>query len=535
MENFLDFIKGDIESKTTFLDSQPVNTKTNIKKFNENVDTILEKYNSYKTSVKKYLDIKSETLCVPKENRNLDELEREVNDARYVLTILNPVNTFFEKLGFDKILYKLNHYSEYNFKSLNEIIEKFVSKFEEAGIKLTKDDFSYTCYVYEYMSTFIDLRSTKSENYDALEAIFEKIYWVNPEIINHIELCFRMLSFKYEKEFNNYIQSLQKHLLAKNMLSSREDAVRKYEELYNKLKNAKKEDISDIISLCKSGTIDMTKYFEDSKTRMTTFENLVINPDLLNNPKDKEKFYDTLEKLKVNVLEYESYLNFIPLIKDFKSEYEKKLEFDAKELDKTLKTLENEIINKENKLDKINKKILGKRLPLFETSDADIKQLKLDSMVLANELYEAYKNYENEYFRIKVLTNINKFSSVKDLLNLYYSFDYFKKGAIKKVFSITEFDELNNYSDKIDEFAINPNNIIVNVIDLFRDEDVSKVISNKYRLNNINLDETSLAKDELNALVEKIDFILRIDTIENSNLDVHKLWFISEVAKIDRA
>ena len=134
MENFLDFIKGDIESKTTFLDSQPVNTKTNIKKFNENVDTILEKYNSYKTSVKKYLDIKSETLCVPKENRDLDELEREVNDARYVLTILNPVNTFFEKLGFDKILYKLNHYSEYNFKSLNEIIEKFVSKFEEAGI-----------------------------------------------------------------------------------------------------------------------------------------------------------------------------------------------------------------------------------------------------------------------------------------------------------------------------------------------------------------------------------------------------------------
>ena len=235
MENFLDFIKGDIESKTTFLDSQPVNTKTNIKKFNENVDAILEKYNSYKTSVKKYLDIKSETLCVPKENRNLDELEREVNDARYVLTILNPVNTFFEKLGFDKILYKLNHYSEYNFKSLNEIIEIFVSKFEEAGIKLTKDDFSYTCYVYEYMSTFIDLRSTKSENYDALEAIFEKIYWVNPEIINHIELCFRMLSFKYEKEFNNYIQSLQKQLLAKNMLSSREDAVRKYEELYNKV------------------------------------------------------------------------------------------------------------------------------------------------------------------------------------------------------------------------------------------------------------------------------------------------------------
>lgn len=534
MENFLDFIKGDIESKTTFLDSQPANTKTNIKKFNENVDAILEKYNGYKTSVKKYLDIKSESLCIKKENNNLDELENELKNIRYVLSILNPVNTFFEKLGFDKILYKMNHYSEYNFKSLNEIIEKFVSKFEQAGIKLSKDDFNYTCYVYEYMSTFIDLRSAKSENYDALEAIFEKIYWVNPEIINHIELCFRMLSFKYEKDFNNYIQGLQKQLLTKNMLSSREDALRKYEELYNKLKSAKKEDICDIIDLCKSGSIDMTKYFIDSKTRLSIFESLVINKDILNDPKDKEKFYDTIEKLKVNVLEYESYLNFIPLIKDFKSEYEKKLEFDPKELDKTLKTLENDIVNKENKLDKINKRIFGKKLPIFEASDADIKQLKLDSMVLANELYESYKNYENEYFKVKVLTNINKFSSVKDLLNLYYSFDYFKKIAIKKVFSISEFDELNNYSDKIDEFAINPNNIIVNVIDLFRDEEVSKVISNKYRLNNINLNETNLAKDELNALVEKIDFALRVETIENSNLDVNKLWFISEVAKIDR-
>ena len=82
MENFLDFIKGDIESKTTFLDSQPVNTKTNIKKFNENVDVILEKYNSYKTSVKKYLDIKSETLCVPKENRNLDDVIEIANQKR---------------------------------------------------------------------------------------------------------------------------------------------------------------------------------------------------------------------------------------------------------------------------------------------------------------------------------------------------------------------------------------------------------------------------------------------------------------------
>lgn len=535
MDNFLSFIKGDIESKTTFLDSLPVNNKTNIKKFNENVDLILEKYNGYKSSVKKYLDVKSESLCIPKDNKNLNDLENKVNDVKYVLTILNPINTFFEKLGFDKILYKMNNYSEYNFKSLNEIIEKFISKFDCAGVKLTKDDFNYTCYVYEYMSTFLDIKNSKSDNFDELEDIFEKIYWVNPEIINHIELCFRMLCFKYEKEFNNYIHSEQKHLLSKNKFSSREDALVKYEELYNKLRDEKKEDISDIINLCKSGNIDMNKYFEDNKTRISIFDSLMINVDLLNNPKEKDKFYDTIEKLKINVLEYENYIKFNPLIKNFKSEYENKLEFDPKELDKNLKSLENDIISKENKLNKINKKIFNKKTSIFDNSDGDIRQLKQDSMVIANELYESYKNYEDEFFRVKVLTNINKFSSVKDLLYLYYSFDYFKKRAIKKVFGITEFEELNEFSDNVDKFANNPNNIIINVIDLFREEDVSRVIVNKYRLNNINLSVDNLVKDDPGVLVDKIDFAIRVKIIDSSDLDVRKLWFISEVSKIDRS
>ena len=50
------------------------------------------------------------------------------------------------------------------------------------------------------MTTFFKLRSQKSKDYSELSDVFEKIYWFNPEIIEHIELNFRRLIKKNDKE-----------------------------------------------------------------------------------------------------------------------------------------------------------------------------------------------------------------------------------------------------------------------------------------------------------------------------------------------
>jgi hypothetical protein len=121
--------------------------------------------------------------------------------------ILNPSNTFFEKMGFDNLLFEISNYYDFNFNSLNEIINRFLDKFELAGITISNHDFDYTCYVHEYMTSFLEVRNKKSENYDEVSEIFEKIYWVNPEIIEHIELNFRKLIKKHEK---NLLIILQK-------------------------------------------------------------------------------------------------------------------------------------------------------------------------------------------------------------------------------------------------------------------------------------------------------------------------------------
>ena len=162
--------------------------------------------------------------------------------------------------------------------------------------------------------------------------------------------------------------------------------------------------------------------------------------------------------------------------------------------------------------------------------------MKIDSIKLAKELYDMYKAYDNEFFKLKVLTILTRSLTVAELLHLYYSFDYFKKMAIKKVFNITNYDEIIKYSDSFDLFAMNPTNIITKGIFVFDEGNVAKIIINKYRLDNINLTEEMLADEsEVTNLLEKVNYLLRINVIEKSSTTVEKIWFISQVEKIKNA
>ncbi|MDD4036595.1 MAG: hypothetical protein PHS45_04665 [Bacilli bacterium] len=534
MSNFLEFINEDIEAKKTLISTMPTKTKTNIKKFNEKVVSISEKYDEYKVRVKKYLDTKSRSFNIKGNDKNLERLRNNVSTLERVRFILNPTNTPLEKIGFDNLLYEISNYYDFNFNSLNDIINQFLNKFELAEIKLVSNDFDYTYYVHEYMVSFFEVRNKKSENYDKVSEIFEKIYWVNPEIIEHIELNFRKLIKKYEKKFTNYISKLQKEVMLKNKINSYEECLGKLKVAYTELNKAERENICDIINLAKTGEIDINNYFEDSKIRTSTYSALMIDSLNLNDSEIMDKFYDNLEKLKTNINEYNNYIKFTPLFNDFKSQYEEHLSSSDKISNKKLKIIDSKIANLENKLEKINKKVFRGEPGLFDLkNNDDLRQLKLDSIRHANELYDLYKAYDQEYIDNKVLAILNSSLTISELLHLYYSFDYFKKVAIKRVFDLTTYDEVIEYSDSFDLFAMNPTNIVTNGALLFEENDIAKVIMNRYRLDNINVTEESLDPDELDNLLDKIQLLLRISEIEESSTTVEKIWFMVQVEKIN--
>lgn len=536
MNNFLEFIEKDINAKKTLISTMPTKTKTNIKKFNENLISMEEKYDEYRTNVRNYLLAKSRSFNI-KDNDNvqtIEKLKEKIISLGNVKFLLNPSNTYFEKMGFDDLLYQINNYYIFNFNSLNDIINGFLDKFDLAGIKLTEEDFNYTCYVHEYMGSFLEVRNKKTKSYDKVSEIFEQIYWINPEIVEHIELNFRKLIKKNDKKFINYIIKLQKQVLYENKINNYVECLEKLQSAYIELNIANKEDINDIIFLAKQGKIDINQYVDSSKIKLSAYDSLVPDTVSRSDKESMNKIYRALEKLKLNVEEYINYLEFIPLIKDFKEEYQKLIPDDSKKSEyEGLKTVVNQINNKEDELERINRKIFSGKPGLFEfKNDNALKQLKNESIYKAKELYELYKTYDKEYFKDKVLSILTRTLNISDFLNLYYSYDYFKKLAIKRVYGINVYDEILKYSDNFDMFAMDPTNIIINGISIFDDNDVPRVIANKYRLNNIKIAEEDLDEDNLKSLIGKILLILRINAIENSTTTIEKVWFMVQVEKM---
>lgn len=535
MNDFLTFIEKDIATKKLSIQTLPIKTKTNIRKLNETIHFYEKKYEEYRSGVRNYLLAKARSFEI--NDSDTETIKNQINEKVIILEhikfLLNPLNTYVEKMGFDILIYQLSNYYSFNFKSLNEIINNFLDKFEIAGIKLTKTDFEYTCYVKEYMASFLDVRYSTEKKYSQLSEIFEKIYWLNPDLISHIELNFRKLIRIHAKEFNEYILKIQNEAMQANNIANYEDCLEKLKSAHIELKNISKESVVEIIRKSKNNEFNIEQYLEDNKVRIGAYNSLISSNVNTNDKNQMDSIYENLDKFKDNILEYENYLKFLPIFNLFKTEFELSLSKDIKDYKELNQTLES-IEQKEKELEKINRKIFGGKFSLLDIlkKEKDTKVLKNESIAKTKELYELYKQYDEKYFYSKVLSNLNKNLTVSDVLNLYYSFDYFKKIAIQKAYETNSYDEIIQYSNNFDLYAIDSTNKIIDGIPIFEESNLQTIIANKYRLCNINVTENDLEEENLKNLLNKITLILRIHKVEESSTTIEKIWFMTWVEKM---
>ena len=530
MNNFLEFINKDIDGKRVYIDTLPTKTKTNKKKFNETLEEFSEKYKEYEKTVFKYLTIKAKSFDLKEEKSSSEKLKNKVEELEHAKFLLNPANTYLEKMGFDTLLFQLNNYYTLNFKSLNVIINSFLDKFESAGINLQGKDFNYTCYVCEYMTSYLEVRASKTKDYTHVSEIFEQIYWLNPDIIQHIELNFRKLIKLNAKKLDAYIVSLQKEEMHKHDLTSYKDCLEKLQKSYDELNKSQVETVKDIIELSKAGALEIEHYLESSKIRIQAYQSLIADAVNLADKEKMSQICEALEKLKSNINELSGYLSFLPLFNDFKDRYKNMVSTNDTKKPKETKNIEVQIAKKEIELDKINRKINGTGT-FFGKSKLDVKDLKMESIMKAKELHALYKELDEAYFNEEVMQVLSKTMTISDLLNLYYSFDYFKKMAIQKVYKLTNYDEIIRISEEFDLYAIDPNNIIIAGVPVFEDTNIARIICNKYHLSNIYLEEDNLTEENLKSLLNKVLLILRTQKIENSDITLEKIWFITKVHK----
>ncbi|MDD6272012.1 MAG: hypothetical protein PUA90_00635 [bacterium] len=529
MNNFLDFITRDIASKKTMITSMPSKTKTNKKKINTTIEEIEEKYKVYKDNVKNYLIVKSHSFEIKEDNKEYEKVKKEVISLEQLRFLLNPSNTYIEKLGFDELLYQINNFSKFNFHSLNDIINAFLDKFEIIGLNLKSEDFRITSYVNEYMSAFLDVRYKIDKKYDKVSEIFERIYWLNPDLINHLALNFKILIRKNAKLFDDNILKLQKKTMKEYNIKDYEECLEKLKNKYSELEKLEEETIGKIISLALEGSLDINHYFEDNKVRINAFSSIIPDDIDTEDEKEMDKIRDVLAKLKYNVEEYQNYIKFIPLFTLFKNDYKNLIN------DKNTKSKDmlNEIVKKEKELDKCNKVIFHESSKLFDTLFKNkVEKTKILANHYVNELMELYNKYDDEVNKDRIRKMVSVDTTVEDVLHLYYSFDYLKKSDIQKSYETNDYDEIIDISNDFDLYSMNPNNLIVKGIKIFDDYNLSSIIANKYKLNNLKIEESDISEENIISLYNKIKLILRAGIIDKSSSSVEKIWFMVQTKKI---
>lgn len=534
MNSFYTFIKKDIEAKKNSIESLPTKSITARKKVISTINSVKEKYEVYLENLTKYIAAKKKNIIIPLDSTETLELKETIKGLEKARFLLNPYNTYVEKMGFDSLLYEIDNYYTFNFNSLNEIINAFLDKFELAGIKLTSSDFNYTAYVHEYMESFLEVREAKQKSYARVSNIFEQIYWANPELIEHIELNFRKLIRINEKKFNNYIAKEQSAIKNLYKITGYSSCIRKLSDAYFEINEGGKESISDILNKALNKEVDLEGLRPGQKMRIQAYNTLVPIRIDIKDQKAMAKVYEALEKLSDNVEEYIEYLDFIELFHYFKNEYGKFLTPDgvkgpSKELTEALGA----IIKKEEELAKLNARISGGKKGFLDFgSEKDTKILKAKSVNIAKELSACYKTYDEEYFKNVVATNFINVMTADDLFTLYYSFDFFKKKAIQNVYNLEEYEKIVELSKKFDNFAQNPNNIVITGISVLNETNVPRIIANKYRLSDINISEDDLSEEVVKSLYNRIKTILRVKKIEDSSITIEELCFVAKAEKI---
>ena len=470
-------IEDKIALSEEILSAFPKNNNKNIKNYINEANKIYAEYQTMKIDIieemkqrVKNFENSIESDQIPK--ANFTELD-------YGLKITCPLNTPYEKLNIDEIFYNLDNFSQSNFEEVNEYIFKLIKIFNNAGIKITSDDFFYDEYENSYMQVILSLKKDNKNN-QTLKPYFEEFYWKNPNIIRDIELNFKSLYHHNKKIFNSYIKNLQK-----NINKNYDQIIKEYQSLIvenNLVLNSNKE---LLVKKFISGELNINDYFQTGIAKLT------INFITGNIHKYGPIIYNFNDTLK----EYQSYLRIKTIIdkikEQIKSTENKKNKRNKLASDKKIK----EIFNLEKKLKKAFKK-------------------KKNEKELVKQIAILYQEYDNHYYEEAILNNINSESKIIDAINFLLSYYSYFLILTKETINNENNEMIIKYAE-LKRMFLNPNVNLINNLNLIKEYDMETIILDKYKLDNLNLDLLTLDDETLNDLIDKTNKLVNYFNIIN--------------------
>lgn len=532
MNNFLEFIQKDIEVKKKELSLMPVKSKKSKKVYNDTLKKYSQTYKNYKEDVLKYMKVKLKKMTSKsiQNKEEIDRIEKEIINFEFDIKFFNAKNTYYEKLNLENYIYILEHFDEFNYKQLVKNIESLLYKFDEVGVEITKDDFFYNVYVCKYMEAFLKVRKD-DKKYETLLGLFEEYYWIDSNLIYNIGLNFREIINKYRRFFMKTVDVTRLEIVNRYDVSSFHDCEVRLDGLFKKLHEHKIENVGDIIEKSKNGEIDIRNYLEGSKMKDEIINELQIVQKDFEDHKEKYKFYNNIAKLKEDLTQYISYIEYLPVLNILKQDYneyikEPQVAYDPKNLDE----LEKKKIVKEKLLKRYKNELLTSNILFKKKNNIIEKDIIEKTLALNKELKEIYDQIHLEKVKQGFVDVVKDSVTMYDVLFFCYSQEHYKRQCLNRAFPNMNHKELIKKIKSFDFFTIDPTLALIDNIPFLREYNLEQVIINKHRLNNIKIEEADLKDAE--TMLEKVNFLLREKIVAESDMKAEEIDFITKLNAI---
>ena len=482
-------------------------------------------FNLYTKKVYKEMKSRVDKYFPSNKNAFYDEEKKKMLEIKDAIKFTNKYLDSSLKLELLPLISSIKDDTEISLDNINSTIEKFISKFLEAGVSLSVNDFTYSIFTYKYMSDYFN-----KDNNVNLKDSFEAIYWECPHFLKHLKLNLWNIIDKYKKELDSYSDKLMNEKLC-NLNLDKNSILKFYDDNMQKLEIDIRRDPYINLNVFLDKKRNVSDYLEDSSIRKNNFNFFVSSNDFDSlSETEKAKYYLEILDLAKTLPILKVYYRYEFIINDLKEKFSKRNE------NKNLY---------ENKLKEI-KKEESKRSKLFSSylkangigflAKYDEKKISVSKLQMNEEVLKLYGLY-NELHELEIIYKMNKYisdiSSLYDLFMLAYS-SYF---YLEKMFS-DKFIEDNNFSIndefiKYFDFIYDIDNVFLTKINGFVDYDITEIVAEKFKLLELKLDKTSIDKDTIDSTIDTVNFIRLIKDIMDGSLSLYEMNFIVKFTEFD--
>lgn len=487
--------------------------KNAVKERNEYVEEQIKKFDKYQVEVYRLLKLRVNSLLPSDKSNHYDSLKKNIEKEKQIIVFNNSDYSIDFKLGIFKLISSIDINDDVSLNTINNTFLNIIKIFEDASIKLTISDFTYSMFTEKYMHVFLDNIEKNNRFEEVMKKCFDSIYWECPDIIKHLKLNFWSLLEKYEEKLKIYTDTVSYQLLQKTGYD-KNSLIDKYLGNVNKYNLEVSRDEFYNLDSFLSKKKNVLDYLDDSATRVKNLDQFVIDGEF-KDIEDSSKFYDNMVELAHTLSVLKLYYRYEFIIKDIQDKYSKK-DANKSVFSNKLK----EVNTEEGKRKKIYNdylKACGKNL-FHKVNEEKIKSNKL----AINEEILKLDTLYNELHDLEIVELINKkvnsTDSLYDLFSLSYESYYYLEKMFNEHFKDSDDysfeEELNKYFD----FIYSPYNDFLKKINGFSMVDVSSVITDKYRLLGINVTNDNISVDNLDSFMDSVNYVKFIDDILKGDL-----------------